>query len=198
MLQVSYIYRYKVINPLKKIVAILLLIVHTYGLGGSLILHQYLSWQMEKFYNEQAAKGLYDVHDLKEVAIPVNLPGIHDWKSYENIHGQIQFGDKAYNYVQMRVTSHNLYLKCIPTYNETRFNADNVLHAAPVKGVPVPQKEHVPLVNIVFSDVMIAQSFEAISFEAFETRLASPIAFHTIFEMDRHIKMPKQPPKAIC
>jgi hypothetical protein len=183
---------------LKKIVAILLLIVHTYGLGGSLILHQYLSWQMEKFYNEQASKGLYDVHDLKEIAIPVNMPGIHDWKNYENIHGQINFGNQAYNYVQMRVTSHKLYLKCIPTYDETKLNASNILHTAPIKGTPVPQKEHVPYVGITFSDVLITQSFSAINFEPFETKLASPVAGCFAFEKDRHIAMPKQPPKAIC
>ena len=183
---------------MKKIVAILLLIVHAYGLGGSLVLHQFLSWKMERFYNEQAAKGLYDVHDLKEIAIPVNLPGITDWKNYENIRGQVQFGEQAYNYVQMRVTSHKLYLKCIPTYSETRLNASNILHAAPVKDTPVPQKEHVPYVNITFSDVLISQSFESIDFGAFEIKLASPDVCHFMFETDRHIKMPKQPPKAIC
>lgn len=183
---------------MKKIVAILLLIVQAYGSGGSLILHQYLSWRMENFYNEQASKGLYDIHDLKEIAIPVNLPGIHDWKHYENINGQIQFGEQAYNYVQMRITSNKLYLKCIPTYTETRFNANNVLHAAPVKGVPVPQKEHVPYVGISFADVLIAQSFDPIDFRTFETKVASPDVFCHLFETDRHIKMPKEPPKANC
>lgn len=198
MLQVFYIYGDKIIQPLKKFVAILLLIVHTYGSGGSLIMHQYLSWRMENFYNQQASKGLYDVHDLKEIAIPVNLPGIHDWKHYENIRGQIQFGEQAYNYIQMRVTSTKLYLKCIPTYTETRFNADNVLHAAPVKGIPVPQKEHVPYVGIAFADVLIAQSFESISFKVFETKLKLPDVRSFEFETDRHVKTPKQPPKANC
>ena len=198
MLQVFYIYRYKIILPLKKLVAILLLIVHTYGSGGSLIMHQYLSWRMENFYNEQASKGLYDIHDLKEIAIPVNLPGIHDWKHYENIRGQIQFGEQAYNYIQMRVTSKKLYLKCIPTYAETRFNADNVLHAAPVKGIPVPQKEHVPYVGISFADVLIAQSFQSIDFRVFETKLTSPNMHSFEFETIRSIKTPKQPPKANC
>lgn len=198
MLWVFYIYGYKIIQPLKKLVAILLLIVQAYGSGGSLILHQYLSWRMANFYNEQASKGLYDVHDLKEIAIPVNLPGIHDWKNYENIRGQIQFGEQAYNYVQMRVTSSKLYLKCIPTYTETRFNANNVLHAAPVKGIPVPQKEHVPYVGISFADVLITQSFDPIDFKIFEIKLASHEVFCFVFEADRHVKMPKEPPKANC
>lgn len=198
MLQVFYIYGYKIIQPLKKFVAILLLIVHAYGSGGSLILQQYLSWRMEDFYNKQASKGLYDVHDLKEIAIPVNLPGIHDWKNYENIRGQIQFGEQAYNYIQMRVTSKKLYLKCIPTYTETHFNADNVLHAAPVKGIPVPQKEHVPYVGISFADVLIAQSFQSIDFRVFETKLTSAGAYSFEFETTRCIKTPKQPPKADC
>jgi hypothetical protein len=141
---------------------------------------------------------LYDVHDLKEIVIPVSLPGIKDWKRYENIRGQVQFGEQAYNYVQMRVTSHKLYLKCIPTYSETRLNANNVLHAAPVKDTPVPQKEHVPYMNITFSDILIAQSFESIDFEIFETKLVSPNGCHFMFETDRHVKMPKQPPKDIC
>jgi hypothetical protein len=182
---------------LKKITAILLLSIHLYNLGGYVALHQYLSYCSEKLFNQQAAKGLYNSKDLEEVQVPVNLPGIHDWAKYENISGQIRFGDNAYNYVQMRVTSHVLFLKCIPNYKATQLNTQNILHAAPIKDIPVPQKEHVPYANVLLMDALDV-NFVHTAFEPSVTTV-TPVNFaYFQQETDHYIILPKQPPKSVC
>jgi hypothetical protein len=183
---------------LKKFAAILLLSVHLYSLGGYLILHSYLSYCADRFYDKQAAKGFYNVHDLEEVEVPVNLPGISDWSQYENISGQINFGDKAYNYVQMRVTRHVLYLKCIPNYKSTKLNAQNIIHTQSTKDVPVTQKDHVPYAGIVELDSFVAFDTENIAFEAPSVTLPPLNAFYFFPKTDSHIMLPEQPPWAVA
>ena len=182
---------------MKKIAAILLLSIHLYSLGGSLILHQYLSYCTNKLFDEQAAKGLYNTKDLEEVEVPVNLPGIKNWDKYENISGQIRFGENAYNYVQMRVTQHTLFLKCIPNYKSTRLNAQNIIHAQPSDKVPVPQKEHVPFINMVHMHILAATFVNPV-FEAPVTRVIPHNTTYFQPKTDCHIMMPKQPPRLVC
>lgn len=179
---------------MKKIAAILLLFLHLYSLVGDTALHQYLTYCADKFFNEQASKGLYNTHDLEEVKVPVNLPGIRDWVKYENISGQIRFGNNAYNYVQMRVTRHALFLKCIPNYRATILNAHNILHAEPIKDIPVPQKEHVPPVKVIQMDFLDITALNVV----LESPLTTITPFNTAYfqpETSCYIVMPKQPPR---
>jgi hypothetical protein len=182
---------------LRRIIAILLLSIHLYNLGGYITLHQYLSYCSEKLFNQQAAKGLYNSKDLEEVQVPVNLPGIRDWVKYENISGQIRFGDNAYNYVQMRVTSYVLFLKCIPNYKATRLNTQNILHATPIKDIPVSQKEHVPYAGILLLNALDVNFVNAV-FEPPVTMVAPANFAYYQQETDHYIILPKQPPKFVC
>ncbi|GAB2697475.1 hypothetical protein GCM10027037_21960 [Mucilaginibacter koreensis] len=133
---------------MRKVIALVLLSIQLYTIGGYLALRQYLVHRSEQFFNAEVAKNRYYIPDLFEVKIPVNLPGIHDWDAYEHISGQIHFRDNVYNYVQMRMTSHYLYLKCVPNYKTTRFSEDNILRADPIKDIPAPKKHHVPEAGI--------------------------------------------------
>ncbi|MBB6111644.1 hypothetical protein [Mucilaginibacter lappiensis] len=137
---------------MKKRIAILILFLHLFNIGGQLALHQYLAYKTDKFFTEQIRKGLYNVEDLTEVAIPVNLPGISDWSRFENISGQIQFENTNYNYVKMRLTRNAMYLMCIPNYATTHLSSENILKAKGIQGIPVPQKDHVPYGKSILQD----------------------------------------------
>lgn len=182
---------------MKKIVAFLLLSIHLLNIGGQLALHQYLVYKTNKFYNQQVSKGLYDVKDLTEIAIPVNLPNIHDWKRFENIAGQIQFGNTNYNYVKMKVTRTAIHLMCIPNYETTRPVDKNVLNAKGVKDIPVPQKDHVPYGKIIMQD-NVSLTFANIVFccpiKYLQKNIVHPVQQPVHFHQD----IPEQPPKVSC
>lgn len=177
----------------------MLLSVHLFDLGGYLLMHQYLNYRSARFFNEQASKNLYNRHELVEVKIPVSLPGIRDWKSYERISGQIRFKNNSYNYVQMRMTGDTLFLKCVPNYEATTLNAENVIHADPIKDAPVPKKDQVPSSGAIFMGMFC---FSAINHHAM---LIPPVislpkltGFYPQPIIDRHIDIPKQPPRHLC
>lgn len=182
---------------MKKTIALILLNIYLLNIGGQLALHQYLVYKSDKFFNEQVQKGLYNVSDLTEVTIPVNLPTIHDWATFENISGHISFGSSTYNYVKMRVTKNALHLMCIPNYETTRFADSNVLDAKGIKNIPVPQKEHVPFGKMVLQD-NVSLSFVQFEFYCPVTPLPENVAQPAPFLINAHQEIPEQPPKASC
>jgi hypothetical protein len=181
----------------KKLIAALMLSIYLFNIAGQLAVHQYFSYVANKFFNEQSSKGLYNTGDLTEVEIPVNMPNIADWKDYENIAGQIQFGDASYNYVKMRITRHTLYLMCVPNYDATRLLNQNIIGAKQVKHTPVPKKDHVPYSKTTLSGKSDF-AFYQFTFHSFyktiqmsDAQPAQRLACH-------HLSIPDQPPRRIC
>ncbi|WCT11596.1 hypothetical protein [Mucilaginibacter jinjuensis] len=130
---------------MKKLFAIILLSIHLLNIGGQLAVYQYLRFKSDLFYNEQVGKNKYNIKDVTEISIPVNLPNITEWAAYENISGQIKFNNVSYNYVKMRMTRHAMYLICVPNYSTTHLSNNNIIDARQAKQVPpVSKKEHVP------------------------------------------------------
>ncbi len=175
----------------------MLLNIHLLNIGGQLAIHQYLVYKTNKFFTEQTRKGLYNVKDLTEIAIPVNLPNIHDWKHFENIAGQIQFGKTNYNYVKMKMTRTAIHLMCIPNYETTQPVDKNVVNAKGVKDIPVPQKDHVPYGKIIIQENI---SFSFVQFEFYcpiknlQENVVQPVQPLVHYHQD----IPEQPPKTSC
>lgn len=182
---------------MKKLIAATFLFIYLFNIGGQVILHQYFSYLSDKFFNEQTSKGLYNVHDLTEVKLPANMPGISEWGGYEDIRGQIQFGDNTYNYVKMKITRTAVYLMCVPDYSTTTFSNQNVINAKGIKDVRIPKKEHVPYgkttlmstVNFAFAHFEFSSFFKNI--QVASVPFVQGIACH-------FPDIPEQPPKFSC
>jgi hypothetical protein len=183
---------------LKKLIAATLLTIYLFTIGGQLVLHQYFVCLSDKFFNEQTDKGQYNVDDLTEVKIPVNMPGITDWKRYEKIVGQVQFENVSYNYIKMKITRNAIYLMCVPNYPTTHLCSQNIIVAKQVKQDPLQQKNHVPYgkimllnkFNIAFLQFKFIPPFKGIT----ET-LVEPIqqSLH-----NHSPDIPEQPPRLSC
>jgi hypothetical protein len=182
---------------LKKPIAALLLALYLFSLGGQLAMHPYLSYLADKFFNEQAGKGLYNTGDLTEVVLPANMPNIADWPSYENISGRIQFENVSYNYVKMKVTRTAVYLMCVPDYQTTKLSNQNVIDARQTKGLPIQKKDHVPYGKITLSGPFSC-AFTQFAFSSFEETLPG-IAVHPSQRLaSQYMDTPWQPPKFSC
>jgi hypothetical protein len=134
---------------LKKLIAITLLFIHLYNIGGQLAFHQYLVYKSDRFFNEQVNKNLYSLDDLTEVKIPVNMPNVADWKGYLNLNGEVRFENSSYNYVKIKITHDAIYLMCVPNYKTTHLSGQNIINARQIKDIPVPHKDHVPFGKII-------------------------------------------------
>ncbi len=177
---------------MKKLIAITLLTVHLFNIGGQLAFHEYLVYQSDKLFNEQIGENHYNIDDLTEIRVPANMPGITDWKGYENLSGRIQFGNTAYNYVKIRMTRNAIYLVCIPNYATTHLSDQNIIYARQVPDIPVPKKDHVPFgkINIV------AYNHQSVYYQ-FSTpliKVRKTVSCYHSFIPNPLIKGPGQPP----
>jgi hypothetical protein len=184
-------------EKLKKLITIVLLAICLFNIGGQLALHQCALFFTDRFFNEQTSKGRYNVNDLTEVKLPVNMPGVTEWRAYENISGQIKFENSSYNYVKMKITRNAIYLMCIPDYATTRLTDKNIIDAKRVKDIPVPKKEHVPYSK---SSVRDNFSFAFLHFQ-FSSPVQDPagIDVRSCPQIIHHsLDIPEQPPKFRC
>ena len=133
---------------MKKLIALSLLFIHLFNIGGQLLFYEYALYQSDKLFDEQINQNRYNPDDLTEVRIPANIPGIADENNYEYINGRVQFGNTAYNYVKIKITRTAIYLVCIPNYATTHLSNQNIINAMQIPDIPVPKKDHVPFGKI--------------------------------------------------
>ncbi len=173
----------------------MLLAILLFNIGGPLAFHEYLVYQSDKLFNEQISENHYSIDDLAEIKVPANMPGITDWKNYENLSGRIQFGNTAYNYVKIRMTRNAIYLVCIPNYATTHLSDRNIIYARQVPDIPVPKKEHVPFGKIN----LVAFNYQTIHYK-FSTpliKVRKTVSCYHSFIPNPLIKGPGQPPDTI-
>ncbi len=177
---------------MKKLIAINLLVIFLFNIGGQLAFHEYLVYQSDKFFNDQISKHHYNVDDLAEIRIPVNMPNMPEQGRYENLNGRVQFGNTAYNYVKIKITKNAIYLMCIPNYTTTHLSCQNIINVKQIPDIPVPKKEHVPFgkVNLIICNYQIPNY----KFSTPLTKVGKVISLNTFSIPGSLIIGPGQPP----
>ncbi|MCO5950362.1 hypothetical protein [Mucilaginibacter flavidus] len=127
---------------MKRLIAIALLSIHLFSMGGYSLLFQYYIHQSDVKMVKEIFDNKVDNSKLIEIKIPVNMPTIQDWDEYEVITGQIQLKDAYYNYVRLRMTRDTMYFVCVPNTNKTRLVNANIITAKEINDVPISKKGH--------------------------------------------------------
>lgn len=125
---------------MKRFVAIALLTIHFFNLGGYLLLHMYALDRSDRFMNDLISKNLYNPNSLIEIKVKQNFPGINEWSDYRNVNGQIQFKEACYNYVKLKYTKDTLYVMCVPNYEKTKLIKNNIIYAKDINDIPQDSK----------------------------------------------------------
>jgi len=117
---------------LKKPIAILLLLIHSFNLAGYPAIFAWLQHNSNNKFEAQIDMGNYNDAQLVEVKIPYPLPYSTNWKDYERVNGEMEVNGVHYNYVKRKLTNDTLYLMCIPNTEKTNLvkAKHNYLNAA--------------------------------------------------------------------
>jgi hypothetical protein len=99
---------------LKKIASILFLLVLVFNFWGYRLVLSYMEQKATVRLEQKLDAGNYDVSQLIEVKIPLNLPYYTDWSDYQAYYGQVELNGENYQYVKRKVVGDTLYLLCIP------------------------------------------------------------------------------------
>ncbi len=112
-----------------------------------MLLFHYLIYRNDIFVEKQISKGMYNVHDLVEIKIPVHMPQIQSWPDYEPVSGQVELKGNSYNYVKLKVTHDTIFVMCVPNYRTTKLGNDNVIYAKQVSDTPLNNKGNVNVIK---------------------------------------------------
>ncbi|MBV8390543.1 MAG: hypothetical protein JO080_12135 [Mucilaginibacter sp.] len=125
---------------MKKLVAILLLSVHLFYLGGYTLAFQYfMSRSDDQLVSQLNGSGANSAKLIK-LKIPVHMPTLDDWTDYANIQGQVQVKDAYYNYVRLKMTKDTLYLICLPNTVKANLAKANIIMTKNLNDIPLNKK----------------------------------------------------------
>lgn len=113
-------------SALKKVSAVLLLILFIFNAGGYRVL---ISYQQEKEDFEFAKaldRGNYNDEDLVAVKVPLNLPYQTGSENFVRVNGEINWNGQVYNYVKRKVINDTIVLLCIK--HETKSELQQIVN----------------------------------------------------------------------
>ena len=103
---------------MKRIAAILLLVLFLFNWFGYRLLSDYLQHRADAKLEARLDKNDYDESQLIKVKMPLNLPYQNNWSDYERFDGEVEIDGVHYKYVKRKIEDGQLVLLCLP--NETK------------------------------------------------------------------------------
>lgn len=126
---------------MKKLAAILLLLIHLFNFAGYILLFNYYILQSDARLVKRIEAGNYNRNSLIILKVPVRLPYYNDWNEFERVDGEIVIEGVHYTYVERKVSQDTLYLACLPNTDKTELSNSQNEYAKNVNGLPVNNKK---------------------------------------------------------
>ena len=109
----------KPVTTLKKALAILMLLVFCFNVGGYYIVF----WVLQHQYNIKIASiidsGSYEEEETIEIKIPISLP-YSSPRDFERISGKLEYNGEFYELIKQKLESDTLYVICLKNHDEKR------------------------------------------------------------------------------
>lgn len=112
------------VQPLKKVLAILLLALLLFNLWGYKAWFYYLQQQSQQQLSADIDKNAYDESELITMKVPLSLPYFNSWSDFEQYDGNIEIDGQHYSYVKRKVENDTLVLLCLPNKMQNKLCSD--------------------------------------------------------------------------
>jgi len=103
---------------LKKLSAILLIILFLFNLFGYRIFFYYAQQQSDITLEQSLDENRYNEKELVSITIPFSMPYQHNSDGFERFDGEITLKGKIYKYVKRKYADGNIIFLCLPDYNK--------------------------------------------------------------------------------
>ena len=141
---------------MKKIAAILLILILLFNIVGYKLVFAYLEENATARLEQKIDAGQYDESQLIEIRIPLDLPYYSDSK-YEFCYGETEFNGEHYRYVKRKVSGNTLYLLCLPHREKDNIVAAKTDFAKAVNDIPqngAPQKNQPSVIKLLLNEFL--------------------------------------------
>jgi hypothetical protein len=117
----------------KKAVTILILSIFLFNVIGYRYISTYFSTLADESLITRLDDNQYNIEELIEIRVPLNLPYFMNWNQFERCDGQVVVNGQTFNYVARRLVNNEMIYRCIPNTAKDKVNAtaraiDNQLH----------------------------------------------------------------------
>jgi hypothetical protein len=110
---------------LRTVLAILLLTVHVFALGGYRLVFDYFEERADQSLIQKIDDHHYSEADLVTIKIPLDLPYINNRSTFERFDGIIRINGVFYNYVKRKLFNDTLILQCIANFERSKLQKEN-------------------------------------------------------------------------
>lgn len=141
MFLIFFLYSEK-ITSLKKLPAILLLLVYLFNVAGYQILFSVVIQHSDRLLLQRLDENQYSDEELVQVKIPLHLPYFNSQSGYERYNGEVSFEGVYYRYVKRRVANDTLYILCLKNEKKTKLHSEQSEYAK--KSNDLPTEKHSP------------------------------------------------------
>lgn len=118
------------LEGMRQLIAILFLSTHLLGLGGYQLLFNQLGKQADKAFVAAIDDKAYNENDLIEIKVPIELPYMQNWDSYERYDGEVIVDGVHFNYVKRKLVNDSMSFLCLPNVEKNRlYNARETFFA---------------------------------------------------------------------
>jgi hypothetical protein len=121
---------------LKKLAAILLLVIFAFNTIGYRLVFNLLESSADATFTAKINAGKYNDKEFITIKVPINMPYLSNPKDLERVDGEVTVNGQVYKYVMRKVESDTMTLLCLPHYEKTQLQNKANEFAGKVNDLP--------------------------------------------------------------
>ena len=180
-----------------RFVAICLLSIHLFYIGGYTLVYQYYIHMADVQMDRQVFSGNIENRKLIEIKIPVSFPTLTEVDGFKFISGEVKLNNAYYNYIKVKYTRDTVYFVCLPNPAKTRLIKANHVTAKEISDVPAGKTSHNPVKKLNLLDDYNLQAF-LYNHSTFSISIKNSNSNKPLFIHNPFIESPGKPPNFNC
>lgn len=108
---------------MKKLYAILLIVIFLFNLFGYRLFFNYVSHKADINLETSLDRNEFNEAELIAVIVPLSVPYQNDQQDFERVDGELQINGKLYKYVKRKVSNGQLVIMCLPDYKKMQLHS---------------------------------------------------------------------------
>jgi len=158
------------------------------------MLLQFLETRSNNHLQAKLDHGQYDMNDLIEVRVALNLPYIADSKEFEDYSGETTINGHHYRFVKRKLVNNELVLLCVRDQQKDRLQKAGTDFYKQVNDTPGAEKKSKVPVKLIkgLTSEFTFSALQSLSNRYMESRVEYPVFDESLTSV--FSSMPAQPP----
>jgi hypothetical protein len=140
------------LDPLRRLVSILFLIIFLFNLGGYYLVFWGMEVQAKRELLGRLETQSYSPDDLVILTIPVSLPYAMNDMDYEAVAGEFIHDGQYYKLVKQKYENDNLYIVCIKDHSTSKISRQLTDYTKIANNLPMSSKQSLNFMAKLYKD----------------------------------------------